>query len=122
MSNILYIEDDEDNAFMLELWLKKKGYEVTIAVSAEDGFDCLANNKPDLIIMDVSLPKMSGLEATEILKQEDSTCDIPIIILTTHAMLGDKELGLNSGADGYETKPVDFPKLHEQIQGLLKNE
>ena len=122
MSSILYIEDDEDNAFMLELWLKRKGYEVTIATSAEDGIEHVNTNKPDLIIMDVSLPKMSGLEATEILKEQDSTCDIPIIILTTHAMLGDKELALNSGADGYETKPVEFLKLHEKIQGLLKDE
>lgn len=122
MAHILYIEDDEDNAFMLELWLKKNNYEVTIATTAESGLEFVENKHPSLIIMDLSLPKMSGLDATKILKSQDKTKHIPIIILTTHAMLGDKEIALSSGANDYETKPVEFSNLLKKIKAHLKSE
>ncbi|MCK5042015.1 MAG: response regulator [Sphingomonadales bacterium] len=122
MAHILYVEDNEDNAFMLELWLKRNKYTVTIAETGEDGIEVAICQIPDLIIMDLSLPKMNGIEATKIIKAEPKTEHIPIIILTTHAMIGDKETALSTGADDYDTKPVDFPRLMEKIMVLISND
>lgn len=122
MAEILYVEDNEDNAFMLELWLKRNKYSVTIAVTGEAGVEVAINTIPDLILMDLSLPNMNGLEATKIIKAHDKTKHIPIIILTTHAMIGDKETALESGADDYDTKPVDFPRLMEKIKAYISDE
>lgn len=122
MTHILYIEDNEDSAFMLELWLKKNGFTVTIAPNAEEGLEIAPQLNPALVIMDLSLPKMDGLEATKILKSRDTTSHIPIIILTTRAMVGDKERALSTGADDYDTKPIDFPHFFKKINQLINHE
>jgi CheY-like chemotaxis protein len=121
MPHILYIEDNEDNAFMLELWLKRKKYQVSVASTGELGVEMAIKELPDLIIMDLSLPNMNGIEATKVIKADPKTKHIPIIILTTHAMLGDKEKALSSGAEDYETKPINFPLLLEKIKEHLND-
>ena len=86
MTNILYVEDNEDNIYMLSKRLKKKGFDITIAKDGEEGLKAARGLKPDLILMDLSLPLLDGWEATRILKSEPETKRIPIIVLSAHAM------------------------------------
>ena len=122
MARILLVEDNEMNRDMLSRRLSRKGFEVEVAITGVEGVDTARRLQSDLdlILMDVSLPEMDGLEATRLLKASDSECrDIPIIVLTAHAMAGDREKALEAGCDDFATKPVDFPKLLEQIQALV---
>jgi CheY-like chemotaxis protein len=119
MTKILYIEDNEDNIFMLKSRLERKGFHVEVAKDGEEGIALARHSKPDLIIMDISLPKKDGYAATQFLKQEGETKSIPIIVLTAHALPKDKELALEAGADEYESKPVDFQRLLKKIAQFL---
>ena len=119
MAKILYVEDNEDNVYMLTRRLRRNGHEVIVAA---DGEQCLAMARaeaPALILMDVSLPGMDGWEATRRLKATPETRDIPIIALSAHVMTGDKEKALAAGCDDYETKPVDFKRLLAKMAALL---
>lgn len=115
---ILLVEDNVFNADMLSRRLKRVGFEVTVA---EDGLTALARAKdgPDLILMDVSLPNIDGLEATRRLKSDAGTNGIPIIVLTAHAMMSDRQAALDAGCNEFETKPVEFARLIEKITRLL---
>lgn len=119
MAKILLVEDNELNRDMLSRRLKRRGYDVVIAVDGEEGVNKAHSEGPAIILMDMSLPKIDGWEATRRLKGDDSTKDIPIIALTAHAMRGDREKALESGCDDYDTKPVDLPRLIEKIEKLL---
>lgn len=119
MAKILLVEDNELNRDMLSRRLTRRGYEVVIAVDGQEGVDKAHSESPALILMDMSLPKIDGWEATRQLKGDDSTKSIPIIALTAHAMRGDREKALESGCDDYDTKPVDLPRLIEKIEKLL---
>jgi CheY-like chemotaxis protein len=116
---ILLVEDNEMNRDMLSRRLQRRGYEIVIAVDGAEGVAKARSERPDLILMDMSLPVMSGYEATEILKKEEGTRLIPIIGLSAHAMVGDKEKAVAAGCDDYDTKPVEMPRLLEKIQALL---
>lgn len=119
MSKILYVEDNEDNIFMLQTRLQRKGYEVIIARDGQEGLDKAKGENPDIILMDVGLPIIDGYEATKKLKADPATEKIPIIVLTAHALSSDQQMAMDSGADGYAPKPVNFLQLLEQIDSLL---
>jgi CheY-like chemotaxis protein len=119
MSRLLLVEDNEMNRDMLSRRLQRKGYEILIAVDGQEGVDKARGEKPDLILLDMSLPVMDGWEAARLLKGEDGTKAIPIIALTAHAMSGDREKAIEAGCDEYDTKPVELPRLLEKIQTLL---
>ncbi len=120
MPKILLVEDNEMNRDMLSRRLARKNYEVVMAM---DGLEAVAkaqSERPDLILMDISLPVIDGREATRRIRAEAETQAIPIIALTAHAMSGDRDLALEAGCDDYETKPIDLPRLMEKIEALLK--
>ena len=119
MTHILLVEDNEMNRDMLSRRLIRKGYEITIAVDGEEGVEKAISLKPDLILMDMSLPKIDGWEATRQVKANPETQKIPVIALTAHAMAEDREKALSAGCDEYDTKPVELPRLLEKIQAML---
>jgi two-component system cell cycle response regulator DivK len=119
MVKILLVEDNEMNRDMLSRRLAKRGFEVVMAVDGAQGVEMAGSMRPDVILMDMSLPVMDGWAATRKLKADASTRSIPVIGLTAHAMAGDREKCLEAGCDEYDTKPVDFPRLLEKIQVQL---
>lgn len=119
MTHILLVEDNEMNRDMLSRRLERKGFEISIAVDGEEGVAKALCVKPDLILMDMSLPKIDGWEATRRVKSNPETASIPIIALTAHAMAEDREKALAAGCDEYDTKPVELPRLLEKIQRML---
>ena len=119
MSKILIVEDNEMNRDMLSRRLERKGYDVVMAEDGQKGVDMSKSESPDLILMDLSLPVMDGWEATSTIKDYDNTKDIPVIVLTAHAMAGDREKALEAGADEYDTKPIDFKRLLGKIKDFI---
>lgn len=117
---ILYVEDNEDNVYMLKRRLTKLSCEVLIAGDGVQGVEMAHTHRPDIIIMDLSLPVLDGWEATRQIKASEQTRDIPVIALTANAMAGDREMALAAGCDDFDTKPVDFPRLLEKIRSHLK--
>ena len=119
MTRILYVEDNEDNIYMLRRRLERKGIEVIVAGDGEEGIAAALSERPDLILMDLSLPVIDGWEAARRLKSSPETRAIPIIALSAHAMTGDRERALAAGCDDYDTKPVDLRGLMAKIEALL---
>jgi two-component system cell cycle response regulator DivK len=117
---ILYIEDNEDNVYMLKRRLSKLRCEVLIAGDGAQGVEMAHAERPDIILMDLSLPVMDGWEATRRIKASEHTRHIPVIAVSANAMEGDREKALAAGCDDYDTKPVDFPRLLEKIRAHLK--
>ena len=111
MTKILIVEDNEMNRDMLSRRLERKGFSIVMAEDGKKGVDMSISETPDLILMDLSLPIMDGWEATSTIKANPETKDIPIIVLTAHAMAGDREKALEAGADEYDTKPIEFKRL-----------
>jgi CheY-like chemotaxis protein len=122
MTKILYVEDNDDNVYMLRGRLTRAGYAVAVATDGEQGVAMAASEAPDLILMDLSLPVLDGWEATRRLKEAPATRPIPIIALSAHAMEGDRAKAIEAGCDDYDTKPVDLPRLLEKIRTLLAKE
>lgn len=120
MPTILLVEDNEMNRDMLSRRLEKRGYTVTLAVDGAAGVAATRAGKPDLVLMDMSLPVIDGWEATRQLKADAATKDIPIIALTAHAMDSDRDKALGAGCDDFDTKPVELPRLLVKIEELLK--
>ena len=120
MAKILLVEDNEMNRDMLSRRLERKGFEVVMAPDGQQGIALATSEAPDLILMDMSLPVVDGWEATRRVKADDATRGIPVIALTAHAMVGDREKALDAGCDDYDTKPVDFPRLLGKIELLLQ--
>ena len=119
MSKILLVEDNELNRDMLSRRLLRKGYDVLIAKDGGEGVAIATSERPDLILMDMSLPVLDGWEATRRLKAAPETRQIPVIALTAHAMASDKERALEAGCDDYDTKPIELPRLLEKVERLL---
>jgi CheY-like chemotaxis protein len=119
MLKILLVEDNEMNRDMLSRRLQRKGYSVITAEDGEKGLSLARSEAPDLILMDISLPAMSGWEVTRLLKADEATRHIPIIALTAHAWITDREKALEAGCDEYDTKPVEFGRLSEKMDSLL---
>ncbi len=119
MAKVLLVEDNEMNRDMLGRRLQRRGYEVIIAVDGAEGVAMAQRDRPDLILMDMSLPVMDGWEATRRLKAAPETQAIPIIALTAHAMADDREKAMEAGADDYDTKPIELDRLLRKIETLL---
>tara|TARA_B100001013_G_scaffold267474_1_gene169138 strand:- start:99 stop:461 length:363 start_codon:yes stop_codon:yes gene_type:complete len=119
MAKILIVEDNEMNRDMLSRRLQRKGFEVVMAEDGQQGVDMSKSENPDVILMDLGLPVMDGWQATTTIKAEESTKNIPIIVLTAHAMAGDREKALDAGADEYDTKPIEFKRLLGKIKEFL---
>jgi len=119
MARILLVEDNELNRDMLSRRLIKRGHEVSIAVDGAQGLEMARAEAPDIILMDMSLPVMSGWDATSALKGDDQTRAIPVLALTAHSMSGDRERAIAAGCDDFDTKPIDLPRLLEKIETLL---
>jgi len=119
VTKILLVEDDESNIDMLSRRLQSRGYQVISSVDGEQGYSLAQSESPDLILMDISLPTMDGWEATRQLKASEATRHIPIIALTGHALVTDREKAREVGCDEYETKPIDFGRLSRKIDNLL---
>ena len=117
MARILLVEDNEDNRDMLSRRLVRRGHEISIAVDGEEGVEKAASESPELILLDMSLPRMNGWTVAQTVRAAGNT--VPIIALTAHAMQGDREKAIEAGCDDYDTKPVDLPRLLEKIDALL---
>ena len=119
MPKILLVEDNEMNRDMLSRRLQRKGYTVVVAHDGKQGHDLAISELPDLILMDISLPEMDGWEVTRRLKANAATRHIPIIALTAHALVTDRDKAFRAGCDDYDTKPIEFGRLSEKIESLL---
>ncbi len=117
---ILYVEDNDDNIYMLQRRLTRAGYAVLIARDGAQGVAVAIAEQPDLILMDMGLPVLDGWEATRRIKAEPATSGIPVVALTANAMTGDREKALAAGCDDFDTKPVDMTRLLGKIQALLR--
>jgi CheY-like chemotaxis protein len=119
MPKILVVDDDEMNRDMLSRRLLRKGYEVVLAVNGLEAIERASAERPELILMDLSMPVLDGYEATRRLKGDVETSSIPIIGLSAHAMVGDREKALAAGCDDYDTKPVELPRLLGKVEAFL---
>ena len=119
MPKILLVEDNEMNRDMLSRRLQRRGYSVVIAQDGEQGLSLAKSEAPDLILMDISLPVMDGWQVTRLLKSNANTSHIPVIALTAHAMVSDRQKAFETGCDDYDTKPVEIGRLSEKIENLL---
>ena len=116
---ILYVEDNEDNIYVVKNRFARAGFTVLVATDGEQGVAMAAAERPDLILMDLRLPVLDGWEATRRIKARPETRHIPVIALTAHAMSGDREKALAAGCDDFDTKPVEMPRLLEKVRALL---
>jgi CheY-like chemotaxis protein len=119
MQKVLLVEDNEMNRDMLSRRLLRRGFEVVVAGDGEQGLAVAREQRPDLILMDMSLPILDGWEASRRLKADEVTRHIPVIALTAHAMAGDRDRALEAGCEDYDTKPIEFPRLLEKIDRIL---
>jgi len=117
---ILVIEDNEDSRALVVKILARHGYELLEATSAEAGFALAERQLPDLVLMDLHLTGMSGLEATRRFKRSEALKHVPVVALTAYAMVGDREKALEAGCDGYLSKPVDVRRFPEQVAEFLR--
>ena len=119
MTKVLLVEDNEMNRDMLSRRLIRRGFQVVFAMDGQQGIDLAHSERPDIILMDMSLPVIDGWEATRRLKADDATRSVPVIGLTAHAMSGDREKAIEAGCDDYDTKPVELDRLIGKIERLL---
>jgi len=120
MTRILYVEDNDDNVYVLKTRLTRAGYTVLIATDGAQALTIAAAEKPDLIVMDLAMPVLDGWETTRRLKAVAETKDIPVIALSSHAMAGDREKALAAGCDDFDTKPVEIKRLLSKIVAILE--
>jgi CheY-like chemotaxis protein len=118
---ILLVEDNEVNRRLAEFLLRSHGYQVREAATAQEAFDILKTERPNLIVMDIQLPGMDGLEATKKIKEQPEMADIPVLAVTSYAMKGDREKALAAGCVGYITKPIDKLTFIQEIASHLGN-
>jgi len=120
MKRVLVVEDNENNMKLICLVLKKHGYEPIQAFAGKEGVDKAIEERPDIILMDIQLPDISGLEAVERIRMVDDMQEILIIAITSYAMSGDRERMLNVGFEGYFEKPIDPLTIIEDIEKIVK--
>jgi CheY-like chemotaxis protein len=116
---VLYVEDNDDNVFVIKSRLSRAGFTVIIATDGAQGVAMAASEQPDLILMDLSLPVLDGWEATRRIKTAPETKHIPVIAITAHAMIGDREKAMAAGCDDFDTKPVELQRLLGKIRALV---
>jgi two-component system, cell cycle response regulator DivK len=119
MTKVLVVEDNEMNRDMLSRRLVRRGFQVIFAVDGQQGIELARSERPDIILMDMSLPVVDGWEATRRVKSDDATRSVPVIGLTAHAMAGDREKAIEAGCDDYDTKPVELERLIGKMERLL---
>jgi two-component system cell cycle response regulator DivK len=119
MATIMVVEDNEPSRDAIARRLERRGYRVLQAVNGQQALDVARIARPDLILMDLGLPVMDGWDATRHLKADDSTKQIPVIVLSAHAMTSDRETALAAGGDDFDTKPIRFQQLLGKIETLL---
>jgi two-component system cell cycle response regulator DivK len=119
---ILIVDDNQDSRELVVKVLKNKGYQMIEAIDGEDALEKAIAEKPDLILMDISIPKINGYEVTKRLKSQADFKDTPVIALTAHAMKGDKEKALEAGCNGYISKPFNVHELPDRIKYYVKDE
>jgi two-component system cell cycle response regulator DivK len=117
---ILVVDDNQDNRELVVKVLKNKGYEIIEAIDGEEAVEKAIAQKPDLILLDISIPKLNGYEVTRILKGKEDFKDIPVVALTAHAMKGDRLKALEAGCEGYITKPINVRELPAQVKSFIK--
>jgi len=117
---IVVVEDNETNMYLINFILEKNDYEVIKAPSGEEAIELVAKEKPDLVIMDIDLPGIDGLETTRRIRQSEADGNIPIVALTSYAMTGDREKALDAGCTGYIEKPINPETFMSQIEEYLK--
>lgn len=120
MAKLLIVEDNEMNRDMLSRRLKRKGYEIEVAVDGQQGVEMATASMPDLVLMDMSLPIKDGWTATRELKANPATASLKVIALTAHAMDGDRQKAMKAGCDDYDTKPIDLKRLLGKIEAQLQ--
>ena len=120
MVKVLLVEDNEMNRDMLSRRLTKRGYTVVMAIDGQQGVDMAVTEKPDIILLDMSLPVVDGWEAARQIKANPASAGVPLIALTAHAMAADRERAMSAGCDDFDTKPVELPRLLGKIETLLK--
>jgi two-component system cell cycle response regulator DivK len=116
---ILYVEDNDDNIYVVKNRMARAGFTVLVATDGAQGVTMAIAEKPDIILMDMSLPVLDGWEATRRIKAAPETRHIPVIALTAHAMTGDREKALAAGCDDFDTKPVELTRLLGKIHALV---
>ncbi len=121
MAKILIVEDNEENWDVLSRRLRRRGFDIVLAHDGEQAIVSALAESPDLILMDMNMPKLDGWEATRRIRAEPATCSIPVIALTAHGMEGDREKAIEAGCDDHHAKPFELPRLLAQIDALLKN-
>lgn len=119
VARLLLVEDNEMNSDMLSRRLIRRGYDVILAVDGAEGVAAARRERPDLILMDMSLPVMNGWDATRALKGDPATRSIPVIALTAHAMSSDQARAMEAGCDDFDTKPIELQRLLQKIETLL---
>ena len=119
MKRILIVEDDQKNMYLISFLLKKNGYEVLEAWTGEEGVELAIKERPDMVIMDIQLPGIDGLEATKRIRESEANGEIPIVALTSYAMTGDREKALDAGCTGYLEKPIDPETFIGEIEKYL---
>jgi two-component system cell cycle response regulator DivK len=119
MRSVLYVEDNEYNRKIVRRLLSRTSYSLREAVDGEAALTMVRENRPDLILMDVQLPKMSGLDVTRALRADPATADIPIIVVTSFALSGDDQRAMQAGASAYIAKPYSPRELVALIQTFL---
>ena len=120
MTKVLYVEDNEDNVYMLKMRLELlEDFEVLTAEDGENGCAMALSERPDIILMDLEMPRVDGWEATRRLKDDPRTCDIPIIALSAHALAGEREKALAAGCDEFDTKPIELERLVATLRRVL---
>jgi len=119
VTKILIVEDNEMNRDMLSRRLKRKGFDIEVAVDGQQGVEMATALMPDIVLMDMSLPIMDGWTATKTLRRNPETAALKIIALTAHAMDGDRQKAMKAGCDDYDTKPIDLKRLLSKIEAFL---
>jgi two-component system, cell cycle response regulator DivK len=122
MAHILLVEDNELNRDMLIRRLQRKGYQVDSAINGKEGLQKAETSRPDLILLDLSLPEMDGWEVLQHLKEHELLKNIPVLALTAHALVSDRDRAFAAGFDEYDIKPIELPRLLEKMETLLKSE
>ncbi len=119
LTKVLLVEDNEMNSDMLSRRLERNGFHVVVARDGLEGVSMAGEERPDIILMDMSLPEIDGWEATRRIKAAPETASIPVVALTAHAMASDREKALEAGCDDFDTKPVELSRLLDKMGNLL---
>lgn len=119
MKKVLLVEDNEANIYLMEFLLKKNGFDVTVAKTAGEGINYALKGNFDIILMDIQLPDMDGLEAVRKIREFESCNKIPIVAVTSYAMTGDREKALSAGCSGYIEKPINPDTFIREIERFI---